>query len=91
MKKKVLTIITLFVVIVWLFILAKTSNNSARILPIEQDEIKVAYTWAFKNLITSKSSIEDANVNWDITRVEMAKMISNFSKTILQKNVNLKM
>ena len=42
-----------------------------------------AYLWAFQNWITTQSSIKKANVEWEVTRQAMAKMIVNFSKNIL--------
>lgn len=49
---------------------------------------KDAYDWAYKNEITTQSTIEKANMQWKITRAEMAKMISNFSKNILWDEVD---
>lgn len=46
-------------------------------------ELQQAYNWAYKNEITTMDSIEKANMKWNITREEMAKMISNFAKNIL--------
>ena len=43
-----------------------------------------AYLWAYKNWITTQKTIEKANINWDLTRQAMAKMIVNFSKNILK-------
>ena len=42
-----------------------------------------AYLWAYKNWITTQNTIEKANINWNLTRQAMAKMIVNFSKNIL--------
>ena len=46
-------------------------------------ELQHAYNWAYKNKITTMSSIEKANMKWNITREEMAKMISNYAVNIL--------
>ena len=46
-------------------------------------ELQQAYNWAYENKITTMSSIERANMNWNITREEMAKMISNYAINIL--------
>ncbi len=46
------------------------------------EQIK-AYYWAFNNSITTQPSVKQANLEWKITREEMAKMISNFAKNIL--------
>ena len=48
-------------------------------------ELQDAYNWAYKNWITTMSSIEKANMKWNITREEMAKMISNYAINILWK------
>lgn len=49
-------------------------------------EMQQAYNWAYWNGITTMSSIEKANMNWNITREEMAKMISNYTINILWKS-----
>ena len=46
-------------------------------------EMQQAYKWAYDNGITTMNSIEKANMNWNITREEMAKMISNYATNIL--------
>ena len=46
-------------------------------------EFQDAYNWAYENNVTTMDSIEKANMNWKITREEMAKMISNYAKNIL--------
>ena len=43
-----------------------------------------AYLWSYKNWITTQNTIEKANINWNLTRQAMAKMIVNFSKNILK-------
>ena len=48
-------------------------------------ELQQAYNWALKNEITTMSPIEKANIEWYITREEMAKMISNYAINILWK------
>ncbi len=48
-------------------------------------ELKQAYNWAYQNKITTQSPIEKANMQWQITREEMAKMISNYATEILWK------
>ena len=48
-------------------------------------ELQQAYKWAYENKITTMSSIEKANMKWNITREEMAKMISNYAINILWK------
>lgn len=49
----------------------------------EEEELEMAYQWAYDNEITSQPSIEKANLNWYITRAQVAKMMSNFSSNIL--------
>lgn len=51
-------------------------------------ELQQAYKWAYENKITTMSSIEKANMKWNITREEMAKMISNYAINILWKTPN---
>ena len=48
-------------------------------------ELQQAYKWAYENKITTMDSIEKANMKWNITREEMAKMISNYTINILWK------
>ena len=48
-------------------------------------ELQQAYKRAYNNEITTQSPIENANMQWKITRAEMAKMISNYAKNILWK------
>ena len=46
------------------------------------EQIK-AYFWAFNNSITTQPSVKQANLEWKITREEMAKMISNYAVNVL--------
>ena len=48
-------------------------------------ELQDAYERAYINGITTMNSIEKANMKWNITREEMAKMISNYAVNILWK------
>ena len=48
-------------------------------------ELQQAYKWAYENKITTMDSIKKANMKWNITREEMAKMISNYAINILWK------
>lgn len=48
-------------------------------------ELQDAYKWAYNNSITTMASIDKANMMWNITREEMAKMISNYVINILWK------
>ena len=47
-----------------------------------------AYTWAFNNSITTQSTIDKANMNWEITRIELSKMISNYVINVLEKKLD---
>lgn len=48
-------------------------------------ELEMAYQWAYEAEITSQPTIEDANLNWYVTRAQLAKMMSNFSSNVLHK------
>lgn len=45
----------------------------------EQQE---AYQWAYKNKITTQSSIQAANLNWVVTRQALSKMIVNYLENV---------
>ena len=64
----------------WLSLLFVSVANAA----YSSDE-KAAYTWAFNKWITTKSTIDQANMKWDVTRIELAKMISNYAINTLKK------
>ena len=46
-------------------------------------EEQAAYNYAFKNKITTMWSIDRANMWWNLTRVAMAKMLSNYAINVL--------
>ena len=48
-------------------------------------EYKSAYTRAFNNWITTQTTIDNANMYWEISRIELAKMISNYAMHNLRK------
>ena len=48
-------------------------------------EFKDAYSRAYSKSITTMSSIDNANMQWKITREQMAKMITNYAKNVLWK------
>ena len=52
------------------------------------EEFPQAYTWAFNNWITTKSTIDKANMKWEVSRIELAKMISNYAINILNKKLD---
>jgi len=47
-----------------------------------------AYKWAFDNWITTKSSIQLANMDLSISRAEMAKMVSQYATKLLKRVPN---
>ena len=49
------------------------------------DEYPEAYTWAYKNWITTMNTMDKANMYGEITRIELSKMISNYAINILKK------
>ena len=49
------------------------------------DEFNEAYEFAFKNWITTMDAIEKADMNWGLTRIAMAKMLSQYAINILGK------
>lgn len=42
-------------------------------------EEKQAYNYAYQNWITTMPTIERANMWWNLKRIEMAKMLSNYA------------
>ena len=52
------------------------------------EQIK-AYYRALNNWITTQKTVKSANLWWNITRAELAKMISNYTINILWKNVDI--
>lgn len=44
-------------------------------------EYNDAYVFAYNNKITTMPSIEEANMNWEIIRAEIAKMLANWVKS----------
>ena len=48
------------------------------------EQIK-AYSWAYNNWITSMESFKEANIEWKLTRIEMAKMLSQYARNIIGK------
>ena len=53
-------------------------------------ELQQSYNRAYENWITTQDTIQKANMNWNLTRAELAKMISNYAINILwqQRDVN---
>ena len=50
-------------------------------LAYTQEEIN-AYNWAYRNGITTQPTIEDANLNWQLTRQELSKMLTNYIENV---------
>ena len=48
-------------------------------------EFNNAYTFAHKAWITTTNSIQQANMTWKLTRIAMAKMLSNYAINVLDK------
>ena len=48
-------------------------------------EFQQAYEFAHENGITTKSTIESAQMNWKLTRIAMAKMLSQYAINVLGK------
>lgn len=46
-------------------------------------ELKWAYLYSYINDITSQCPIQDADLLWDVTRIEMAKMVSVFVTDVI--------
>lgn len=48
-------------------------------------EFNNAYVFAYRAWITTMGSIKEANMNWKLTRIAMAKMLSNYAMNVLWK------
>jgi uncharacterized protein involved in tellurium resistance len=48
-------------------------------------ELEGAYEWAYKNGVTTMKSIDQANMYGNLTRIAMAKMLSNYAINNLGK------
>ena len=49
------------------------------------NELQTAYEFAYENKITTMDSIEKADMEWNLTRIEMAKMLSKYATNVLWK------
>ena len=63
MKKKIVISIVLLILIFSLFVLSKNSKKKSIIYTSQETELEESYNWAFKNQITSKKSLEEANLD----------------------------
>ena len=61
-----------------------SSNNSSE-WQTYTDEFQQAYEFAYKNWITTMDTIEKADMEGPLTRIAMAKMLSNYAINILGK------
>ena len=61
------------------------SNPSSILLNWYTVEFNNAYEFAHRAWITTIDSIEKANMNWNLTRIAMAKMLSNYAINVLWK------
>lgn len=50
------------------------------------DELNQAYLFAFRVGITTKNTIQEANMDWNLIRGHLAKMLVNYARYILGKN-----
>ncbi|GHV22093.1 hypothetical protein FACS189428_3590 [Clostridia bacterium] len=55
---------------------------------IHDSEQLLAYQWALKNGITTMQTLQSARVEDKITRAELAKMISQYAISILEKKAD---
>ena len=69
---------TLVILIIFTFCISITKADYS-------NEFKEAYTRSYNNWITTQPTIDRANMNWEISRIELAKMISNYAIKILNK------
>jgi len=74
------------VLVVWL--LLGYSTNKLYAEDNYSEELHKAYNFAYKNGITTTSSIEKAKMNSPLTRIAMAKMLSQFAINVLGKKPN---
>ena len=73
---------------IWFFITLSLIFSVSFVKAAYIDEYPESYSWAFKNWITTQPTIEKANMYWNITRIELSKMISNYAINVLNKKVD---
>ena len=61
----------------------KTSDRKINNASSDKSEIQAAYNRAYENWITTASTFKQANLNWKLTRVAAAKMLSNYAINVL--------
>ena len=64
-------------------------NNGSVKLKEFNTEFKEAYSYAKQNWITTKSSINEAGMYSPLTRIQMAKMLSNYAINVLWREPNI--
>ncbi len=57
--------------------------DSLKSNPYYSDEMNQAYQFAYHYWITTKNNIKDAAMNWELTRIAMAKMLSQYAVNVL--------
>ena len=82
MKKSIL-FSGIAVLIAW-FVIVTNKVNSENY----SEEFQQAYDFAYKNGITTTNSIDKAQMNSPLTRIAMAKMLSQFAMNVLWKTPN---
>lgn len=65
--------------------IAQNEENKDKWQNKYSSEMVEAYEFAYKNWITSANSIEKARMNSPLSRIEMAKMLSNYAINVLWK------
>ena len=66
-----------------------TNTNKSSQQQIHTDEFQQAYDFARKNNITTMNTIEDAKMGSYMTRIEMAKMLSQYAINVLNQTPDL--
>ena len=64
---------------------SQTPENNEQISQNNEwnNELQTAYEFAYRNWITTMDSIQKANMEWNLTRIAMAKMLSQYAINIL--------
>lgn len=63
----------------------KSTQNLLHFSTNTADTLEEAYLYAYLNWITTKKSMEDAEMYWPLTRAAMAKMLSYYAMNVLGK------
>ena len=73
----------------WLFVCLLSIVCVSFVKASYVEEYPSAYVWAYDNWVTTKDTIEKANMYWEITRIELSKMISNYAINVLKKRQDI--